>query len=179
MKTIMAYNKKIKKSFTLIEALIALFVFMIITTILINIYIVTIRSERIAYTILRDGNIVQSTLETMARSIRMGADFNLTDSNTRLDFDTDEEKIPFRTSFKYNKTTKKIERARVVGKDSFISIIPDNIDIEDFEFRVREAGQTSILIKFSIVSSIYSNQYKTLIQTVVTPRALTIKQSYE
>jgi Tfp pilus assembly protein PilV len=165
-----------KNGFTLIEALISLFVFMVITTILMNIYIVTIRSERIAYTVLRDGNIVQNTLESMARSIRMGADFELFDGNTRLDFDTDEEKIPFKTSYKYNKETKKLQRARVLGRDGYINIIPDNIDIEGFEFRIDDRGQVSVLIKLSIVSSIYNNQYKTLIQTVVTPRALTAKK---
>lgn len=171
-------NKKLKKGFTLVEALIALFVFMIITIILMNIYIITIRSERVAYTILRDGNIVQNTLESMARSIRMGIKFDLKDNGAWLEFETDEEGQKFDTAFRYNKNTKKIERARYLNRDDFISLIPDNINIEDFKFEIKgdsEEGQISILIKFSIVSNVYNNDYKTFIQTVVTPRSLTTR----
>ncbi len=168
-------NKKItKKGFTLIEALVALFVFMVITTILMNIYIVTIRTERVAYTILRDGNIVQNTLESMARAIRMGVNFDLRENNTLLRFETDEEGVKFDTAFRYNSETKKIERAREFNKDDFASLIPDNINIEDFKFDIKNTddGQISVLIKFSIISNIYNTDYQTFIQTVVTPRSL-------
>jgi len=93
-------NYKSKKSFTLIEALMAVAVFMIIATILINIYVATVRAERIAYTILRDSDVVQNVLEVMSRAIRMGSDFEMTD-NTSLQFKTEEEGTKFFTLFRY------------------------------------------------------------------------------
>jgi len=92
-------NKK-RNAFTLIEALMAVTMFMTITTILVNIYVATIRSERIAYTILRDSDVTQNVLETIARAIRMGSDFELTDKNT-LKFQTEEEGQKFFTIFRY------------------------------------------------------------------------------
>ncbi|MFA5229895.1 MAG: prepilin-type N-terminal cleavage/methylation domain-containing protein [Candidatus Paceibacterota bacterium] len=89
-----------KKSFTLIEALTSVAVFMIIATILINIYVATVRAERIAYTILRDSDITQNVLETMSRAIRMGSDFELS-GNTSLTFKTEEEGKKFFTMFRY------------------------------------------------------------------------------
>jgi type II secretory pathway component PulJ len=92
-------NKK-RNAFTLIEALMAVTMFMAITTILVNIYVATIRSERIAYTILRDSDVTQNVLESIARAIRMGSDFELTDQNT-LKFQTEEEGQKFFTIFRY------------------------------------------------------------------------------
>jgi type II secretory pathway component PulJ len=92
--------KKERKAFTLIEALMAVTMFMMITTILINIYVATIRSERIAYTILRDSDVTQNVLESIARAIRMGSDFETTDEGN-LKFQTEEEGTKFFTMFRY------------------------------------------------------------------------------
>jgi type II secretory pathway component PulJ len=92
--------KKERKSFTLIEALMAVAMFMIIATILINIYVATIRAERIAYTVLRDSDVTQNVLETMSRAIRMGSDFEMLDENS-LKFKTEEEGKKFFTIFRY------------------------------------------------------------------------------
>ena len=92
--------KNQRNSFTLIEALISVAMFMMITTILINIYVVTIRSERIAYTILRDSSVVENVLESTARAIRMGSKFKVINQNT-LQFETEEEGEKFLTQFQY------------------------------------------------------------------------------
>jgi hypothetical protein len=51
------------------------------------------------------------------------------------------------------------------------------MSIEDFEFRVfgSEKDQKNILIKFNAVSKIYGNEYRTFIQTAVTPRLIISK----
>jgi len=170
-------NKK-RNSFTLIEALMAVTLFMIIATILINIYVATVRSERIAYAILRDSDVTQNVLETMARAIRMGSDFELINQKT-LKFQTEEEGKKFFTVFKYvyDDVAKKgwIERIKDIDKPGdFIKLTPDNMSVEDFEFKIfgAEKEQENILIKFNVVSKVYGNDYKTFIQTAVTPRLI-------
>jgi len=76
------------KSFTLVEVLVSLFLFVIITGILTQIYISTVRSERIAYVLLRDENIIRNELEVLARDIRMGKSFNLNGTGDGLDYKT-------------------------------------------------------------------------------------------
>lgn len=173
----MKINKS-KKAFTLIEALMAVAVFMIIATILINIYVATVRAERIAYTILRDSDVVQNVLEVMSRAIRMGSDFELTD-NTSLQFKTEEEGKKFFTVFRYvyDDISEKgwIERVKDIDKNEEPTIlIPDNMSIEDFEFEIYGDlnEQKNVLIKFNAVSKIYGNEYRTFIQTSITPRLL-------
>jgi len=79
---------------------VAVAMFMIVVTILINIYISTIRAERIAYVILRDSNVTQSVLETISRAVRMGSDFEIINNDT-LRFKTEEEGDKFFTEFRY------------------------------------------------------------------------------
>lgn len=166
-------NKKLK-GFTLVEALVALSMFMIVSTILMNIYVATIRSERVAYVLLRDSNIVQNTLESIARTVRMGSNFESEDID-HLVFITEESKVKFKTEYRYNSDTKKIERSKNVNEsDPFLSLVPENINIENFEFKVdgKKNVQWNIMIKFEVVSKVYGKEYRTFIQTAVTPRLL-------
>ncbi|HRZ29308.1 MAG TPA: hypothetical protein P5052_00675 [Candidatus Paceibacterota bacterium] len=181
-------KSKCKKSFTLIEALTSVAVFMIIATILINIYVATVRAERIAYTILRDSDITQNVLETMSRAIRMGSDFELID-NKSLTFKTEEEGKKFFTVFRYQYDDVKqngwIERIKytnqtdltppsdlVIRPGDVVRLIPESMNIDDFAFDIfGEAGeQKNISIKFNAVSNVYGVEYKTFIQTSITPR---------
>ena len=166
-----------RKSFTLIEALMAVAMFMIITTILINIYIATVRAERIAYTILRDSDVTQIVLETMARAIRMGSDFEVTDQS--LKFKTEEEGKSFITMFNYVSNNDKgwIERIKdVENANDTIRLIPENMSVEDFKFEIlgNTDEQRIILVKFNVVSEVYGSKYKTFVQTSIAPRLIVI-----
>jgi len=59
------------------------------------------------------------------------------------------------------------------GEDPII-LIPNNMSIEDFQFEIYGSAneQKNILIKFDAVSTIYGNEYRTFIQTSITPRLL-------
>jgi len=48
------------------------------------------------------------------------------------------------------------------------------MSVEDFEFKIFGEGkqQENILIKFNAVSKVYGNNYKTFVQTAVTPRLI-------
>jgi len=170
-------NKK-RKSFTLIEALVAVAMFMIVVTILINIYISTIRAERIAYVILRDSNVTQSVLETISRAVRMGSDFEIINNDT-LRFKTEEEGDKFFTEFRYRYDSLDqrgwIERVKDVDKAGDIIVLtPEEMNIDDFEIQIsgKSQEQKSILIKFATVSEVHGNEYRTFVQTSITPRLL-------
>ena len=170
-------NKK-RKSFTLIEALVAVAMFMIVVTILINIYISTIRAERIAYVILRDSNVTQSVLETISRAVRMGSDFEIINNDT-LRFKTEEEGDKFFTEFRYRYDGLDqrgwIERVKDVDKAGDIIVLtPEEMNIDDFEIQIsgKSQEQKSILIKFATVSEVHGNEYRTFVQTSITPRLL-------
>lgn len=171
------FNKK-RKSFTLIEALVAVAMFMIVVTILINIYIATVRAERIACVVLRDSNVTQSVLETMSRAVRMGSDFEII-NNDILRFKTEEEGVKFFTEFryKYDDLEKRgwIERVKNIDKGTDImALTPEDMNIDDFEIQIsgKAQEQKSVLIKFATVSNVYGNEYKTFVQTSITPRLL-------
>lgn len=74
----MTKNQSQKKltGLTLIEVLVALSVFVLTLTALIQIYISSLRAERLAYSLLNAENSVRYALELMARDIRMGAGFS-------------------------------------------------------------------------------------------------------
>lgn len=170
--------KRERKSFTLIEALMAVAMFMIIATILINIYVATIRAERIAYTVLRDSDVTQNVLETMSRAIRMGSDFEVLDENS-LKFKTEEEGKKFFTVFRYvyDDIDKRgwIERVKDIDKfGDAVKLTSDDMSIENFEFKIfgGSGEQKNILIKFNAVSEVYGNKYMTFVQTSITPRLL-------
>ncbi len=167
-----------RKSFTLIEALMAVAMFMVIATILINIYVATVRAERVAYIILRDSDVTQNVLETISRAVRMGSDFIAIDENT-LQFKTEEEGKKFFTLFRYRYDDLEkrgwIERIKDVDKfGDAVALTPDDMSIEDFEITVfGEIGeQKNVLVKFTAVSEAYGNKYRTFIQTSITPRLL-------
>jgi Tfp pilus assembly protein PilV len=170
-------NKK-RKSFTLVEALVAVAMFMVVVTILINIYISTIRAERIAYVVLRDSNVTQSVLETISRAVRMGSDFEIIDNDT-LRFKTEEEGVKFFTEFKYRYDDLDqrgwIERVKDIDRSGdVVTLTPVEMNIDDFEIQIsgKSQEQKSILIKFATVSNVHGNEYRTFVQTSITPRLL-------
>ncbi|MFA5229896.1 MAG: hypothetical protein WC422_00220 [Candidatus Paceibacterota bacterium] len=53
-----------------------------------------------------------------------------------------------------------------------VRLTPENMNIDDFMFEIfGEAGeQKNVLIKFNTVSTVYKTDYKTFVQTSITPR---------
>jgi len=176
-------NKKSKKinklkAFTLIEVLVSLFLFITIAGILTQIYISTIRSERIAYVLLRDENIIRNELETLARDIRMGRDFKL-DGDTSLNYRTYYDGAWHRISYMFNSETLKIDKSvnnldfDIVSSD-YKQVVPSNIQVDMLNFYINKdlREQPSITITLTVSSIVYGKTYTTKLQTTVTPRML-------
>ncbi len=134
------YKNNIKKlkAFTLIEVLISLFVFIIIAGILTKIYITTIRTERIAYVLLRDENIVRNELETLARDIRMGVAFELNSQGDSLDYKTYYNNSWHRIVYKHDKEKFTIQKSvsddHSYASNEYLTVVPENIKIDKLNF---------------------------------------------
>ena len=162
--------KKKMQAFTLVEVLVSLFIFILIAGILTQIYISTIRSERIAYIMLRDENIVKNELEILARDIRMGREFMA--MGDRLEYKTYYDNGWHDISYVFNEEEATIEK-KVDNGDVKI-VVPKNILIEKLNFEVYlvPEEQPSITITLTIGSVVYKKTYITNLQTTVTPRML-------
>jgi type II secretory pathway pseudopilin PulG len=187
-------SKKLK-AFTLVEVLVSMFLFITIAMILTQIYVSTIRAERIAYILLRDENIIRNELESLARDIRMGREFFVEDGGNSLNYrtyydertETDDQTYYHdawqRISYKFNKETLKIEKSiyniigsedsKVVSSD-YKQVIPDSIQIDSLNFYINQdpGEQLSVTITLTLSSIVYSKTYTTKLQTTVTPRML-------
>ncbi|HRV32091.1 MAG TPA: prepilin-type N-terminal cleavage/methylation domain-containing protein [Candidatus Paceibacterota bacterium] len=174
----MIHKSKKLKSFTLVEVLVSLFLFVVITGILTQIYIATVRSERIAYVLLRDENIIRNELEVLARDIRMGKSFSSNGSGDSLDYltyyDNSWHRISYVFDAEHNTIRKSVSDDIEYVSNDYVIIIPENIKIDTLKFYVNKLynEQPSITITLTIESQAYNKKYTTSLQTTVTPRML-------
>ena len=82
-------NLRFKKSkgFTLIEVLVSVFIFAMMIVVISQIYIAVLRTERVAYALLNSENNIRNNLEVIARSIRVGKNFTVSNNNKTISFD--------------------------------------------------------------------------------------------
>jgi hypothetical protein len=78
--------KKKPKAFTLIEVLVSVGIFLMTIIVISQIFITVIRSERVAYALLNSENNVRNNVELMAKTIRMGKDFEMSSGGEELCF---------------------------------------------------------------------------------------------
>jgi len=78
--------KQKPKAFTLIEVLVSVGIFLLTIMAISQIFITIIRSERVAYALLNSENNIRNNLELMAKTIRMGKNFNPDDQELCFDY---------------------------------------------------------------------------------------------
>jgi prepilin-type N-terminal cleavage/methylation domain-containing protein len=69
-------NTRYKRGFTLIEVLVSVGIFLMTMIAISQIFITVIRSERVAYALLNSENNIRNNVELMAKTIRMGKNFD-------------------------------------------------------------------------------------------------------
>ena len=79
--------KNFPKGFTLIEVLVSVGLFLLTIMAISQIFITVIRSERVAYALLNSENNIRNNVELMAKTIRMGKNFDLSSDGKELCFD--------------------------------------------------------------------------------------------
>lgn len=166
------YLNKNSRGFTLVEVLVAVGIFLMIIIVISQIFVAVLHSEQVAYALLNSENYIRDNLELMARSIRMGKDFELLDKDEKgnakgISFDYysgyEWERIIYR--FKENN----------LEKNNLPLFDPSVIEIENIRFNLKGTGtnqQKIVIINLETVTKVKKTDYKFYIQTAITPRAL-------
>jgi len=152
---------------TLIEMLVAVSVFVLTLTGLIQIYISSLRSERLAYDLLNAENSVRYAIELISRDVRMGQGFKLESSNS----------LRFTTYYEGESgqdVTYKLEDNQL--KRNNISITPNSITLTPLggsPFIVNRDSHTNqffVTIRLQATIKERNKSYTFPVETSVTPR---------
>jgi len=149
---------------TLIEMLVAVSVFVLTLTGLIQIYISSLRSERLAYDLLNAENSVRYAIELISRDVRMGQGFQLESSNS-LRFTT------YYEGESGQEVTYKLEDNQLKRND--ISITPNSITLTPLggsPFIVNNTNQFFVTIRLQATIKERDKSYTFPVETSVTPR---------
>ena len=171
-------NKKNLSGFTLIEVLVEVGVFLMTIIAISQIFVAVIRSEKVAYALLNSENNIRNSLESMARIIRMGTKFTLTD-NSQLEFDyncTAEDECDHTKYFYEDSTIKQTLRKNSENFDS-LPLIDPSITIENLTFEQIGGStdeQPTIAIRLKAKVTVRGVDYYFNVQTAVTPRILQV-----
>lgn len=168
-------NLKFKKAkaFTLIEILVAVGIFIATIIVLSQIYITVIRSERVAFALLNSENNVRNSLEVVARSVRLGKNFdNLPESGAEeLCFDYYTEEAWQNTCYLFNEG--KLEKSS--GGGLYISMLDPQIKVNYGRFYIKgdaSNSQKTIIVVLEVSTKIKNQEYIFNLETAVTPRYL-------
>ncbi|MCX6737108.1 MAG: prepilin-type N-terminal cleavage/methylation domain-containing protein [Candidatus Parcubacteria bacterium] len=165
MINIIKTNKK--GGFTLIETMVAITIFLITIFLVTQVYIETIRMERVAYGLLNRDNSVRYALELMARDIRMAkADsISISDSDLSDAFYDVLDMGVYYSGNSYSTVKYELKNGRIERTGGFIT--GANVIISELNFEKDDTYyQPRIIISFK--ASVGSSSI--FIQTSVTPR---------
>ena len=169
--------KKLKfkktKAFTLVEVLVSVSLFVMAIIALSQVYISVIRSERIAYALLNSENNIRNGLEVMARSIRLGKNFEILPDNKELCFDYYLEGAWEGYCYRFNVDDYTLERLNKSG--SYISMLDPSLKVDYGQFYDKGGSfdsQPVIIIVLEVSTSVRQQQYLFNLQTAITPRYL-------
>jgi|GEM_PF-1436595 len=167
--------KKKQKAFTLIEVLVSVSLFAMAIIALSQVYISVIRSERVAYALLNSENSIRNSLEIMARSIRIGKNFEISSEteDETLCFDYSSEGIWKNTCYRFNVDDKTLEKSSQEGP--FMSMLDTELGVNYCKFYIKGGtsnSQLAIIIVLEVSTKANQQEYLFNLQTAVTPRAL-------
>jgi len=176
-------KKNFLSGFTLIEVLVAVGIFLMTIIALSQIFVTVIRSERVAYALLNNENNIRNALESMARTIRMGTNFDLPD-NSQLGFDYNVNNDCLTSKncdhiiyyFRNNSLEEYLsEKGSSVFSSPSLSMIDPQIIIEQGSFE--QIGnpaneQPTIIIRLKAKVTVRGVDYYFNVQTAVTPRII-------
>jgi len=163
--------KKKQRGFTLVEVLVSVSLFIMAIIALSQVYISVIRSERIAYALLNSENNIRNGLEIMARSIRIGKEFEILSDNKELCFDYYIEEDWEKYCYRFNNDT--LERSH--GSGPYMSMLDPSLEVKYGRFYNKGGSSNSqsvIIIVLEVSTSIKQQEYLFNLQTAVTPRSL-------
>lgn len=164
-----------KKGFTLIEVLVSVFIFTMVIIVISQIYIAVLQTERVAYALLNSENNIRNNLEMIARSIRVGKNFTVSENNTAISFDYFSEGSWEEMEYRFNGNENNLEK---LADGRFFSLFDPQINVNYIRFYVQDSGsksQKTIIIILEASTEVNKQEYTFNIQTSITPRSLTME----
>ena len=167
--------KKKQKAFTLIEVLVSVSLFAMAIIALSQVYISVIRSERVAYALLNSENSIRNSVEIMARSIRLGKDFDILSEaeGEKLCFDYYSEEAWKNSCYRFNVYDNTLEKSSEGGP--FVSMLDPELEVNYGKFYKKGGtfdSQLAIIIVLEVFTKVKQQEYLFNLQTAVTPRSL-------
>ena len=166
--------KSKSRGFTLVEVLVSVSLFVMVMIALSQVYISVIRSERIAYALLNSENNIRNGLEVMARSIRLGKNFEISSDQKELCFDYYLEGAWGRSCYRFNVDDYTLEKSSKGG--SYMSMLDDqSLKVKYGQFYNKgglSGSQPVIIIVLEVSTSVRQQEYLFNLQTAITPRYL-------
>ncbi len=165
--------KNKRKAFTLVEVLVSVSLFLMAIIAISQVYISVIRSERLAYALLNSENNIRNTLESMARSFRLGKDFRLTDNGGQICFEYFLDGNWQNICYRFNRTDSILQKSYQGGP--YVSILDPLLEVNHLQFYIKGGdpnSQASIIIIMEISIPVKKQEYFFNLQTAVTPRYL-------
>jgi len=169
-------NTKYKKGFTLVEVLVSVSLFIMAIIAISQVYISVVRSERLAYALLNSENNIRNTLESMARSFRLGKDFELTGNGRQICFEYFLDGGWQRVCYRLSQPGSTLQKFYKDG--SFVSILDPQLTVSHLQFYIKgrdSNSQASIIVVMEVYTMIKNKKYSFNLQTAVTPRYLGVE----
>jgi prepilin-type N-terminal cleavage/methylation domain-containing protein len=161
-----------EKGFTLIEVLVSVFIFAMVIIVISQIYIAILRTERVAYALLNSENNIRNNLEVIARSIRVGKNFTVSENQTEISFDYFSEGSWKTMEYRFNENENNLEK---LADGRFFSLFDPQINVNYIRFYVQDSGpqsQRTIIIILEAFTEVNKQEYTFNVQTSITPRSL-------
>jgi prepilin-type N-terminal cleavage/methylation domain-containing protein len=166
-------DTRYKRGFTLIEVLVSVGLFLMTILAISQIFITVIRSEKVAYALLNSENNIRNNLEMMAKTIRMGKNFNLSSDNQELCFDYYLDNRWQSLCYKFDDSSQTVLRS-LDGSD-YAPLLDPQIKLISGQFYQIGDGsnsQLSFLIQLETQVKVRRVNYPFHIETAVTSRYL-------
>lgn len=165
-------QKKLFSGFTLIEVLVSVGLFLMTILAISQIFIAVIRSEKLAYALLNSENNIRNNLEMMAKTIRMGKNFNLV-SDEELCFDYYLENKWQNLCYKFDTSAQTVSRR--LNSEEYAPLLDPQIKLVSGRFYQIGDGvnsQLSFIIRLEVQVNVRGADYPFHVETVVTSRYL-------
>ena len=168
-------DTRYKRGFTLIEVLVSVGLFLMTILAISQIFITVIRSEKVAYALLNSENNIRNNLEMMAKTIRMGKNFNLSPYDGKeLCFDYYLDNQWQRLCYKFDVSSQKTV-LRSLNGGGYASLLDPQIELISGRFYQIGDGhnsQLSFLIQLETRVLVRGIEYPFHVETAVASRYL-------
>jgi len=164
-------DTRYKRGFTLVEVLVSVGIFLLTIMAISQIFITVIRSERVAYALLNSENNIRNNLELMARTIRMGKNFNPSPDDKELCFDYYLENQWQNLCYKFNPGSEDLEKS--LNNGDYYSLLDPQIQVVSGNFYKIGGTPTSqwlFIIQLEVQVKVRGIEYPFHVETAVASR---------